>query len=313
MVDLRLLQTFRVLHAQGTVTAAARALNLSPSAVSQQLRQLSRQVDAELLEPDGRRLRLTASGQVLLDHANVLCAQWEKARTDLAGHQENRPQVLRLGGFATSIGSLLAPVAHSLLHSEPATQVRITEADTNECFEQILASHLDIAVLTPLTDGPAVDDPRFDQQLLLDDFVDLVVPADHPFAVQDHADLSATATEDWISPHHDQGRLIQALCATAGFTPRMVHHADDWHAVLTLISHGLGICLVPRLVPLATHPYAVRLPISGTQATFRRVLICVRRGSGHQRAIALGIQALRDRAAAVALLPRPPRPSTALE
>ncbi|MEV0778228.1 LysR family transcriptional regulator [Streptomyces sp. NPDC050428] len=297
MINLRLLQTLRVMHAQGTVAATARALNLSPSAVSQQLRQLSREVGAELWEPDGRRIRLTTAGCVLLYHADLLSAQWERARADLADHGGGSYRTLRIGGFATSIGPLLAPTAQALREASPSTRTTVADIDTRCCYEQLLAGKLDIAVLTPLPGSPPMDDPRFDQQPLMDDYVDLVVPAGHPLAGCARVELAKTADEDWIAPHHDQRRLIEALCAAAGFAPRMVHHADEWSAVLSLISHGLGICLVPRLVPLTTHPELVRLCVSGDPPPFRRVLTCVRRGSCSQPTISDGLAGLRARAA----------------
>jgi DNA-binding transcriptional LysR family regulator len=301
MVDLSLLQTFRVLEGQGTVTAAAQALNLSPSAVSQQLRQLSRQAGAVLLEPDGRRLRLTAAGRVLLGHADVLCAQWETARAELAQHDAPSHRTLRLAGFATSIGPLLAPVAGSLRRAVQPVEATVIETDTRNSYQQLLADRFDIAVLTPLFDSPPIDDARFDQDHLLDDVLDLVVPASHSFATLETIDLVATERETWISPHHDQGRLIHALCASVGFAPHTVHHADDWQAVLALVRHGLGVCLVPRLVSLDAHRGVVRLPLSGTPAPSRRILTCVRRGSSGQTAIADGLAALRQRAAQLSL------------
>lgn len=297
MVDLGLLQTFRVLQAQGTVTAAAHALHLSPSAVSHQLRQLSRQAGTPLLEPDGRRLRLTAAGRTLLGHADIICAQWEQARADLTRHDTHTHPALRLGGFATSIEPLLAPAAQDLRHAAAPLQATITEHDTHGAYRQLLANRIDIAVLTPLPDSPPADDPRFHHEPLLDDLLDLVVPEHHHLAAHDTADLTATEREHWIAPHHDQDRLIHALCTTAGFTPRTAHHADDWHAVLTLISHDLGICLVPRLVSLAAHPRLVRLPLQGHPPPSRRILTCVRRGSAAQGAIAEGLRALNAHAA----------------
>jgi DNA-binding transcriptional LysR family regulator len=309
MVDLGLLQTFRVLEEQGTVTAAAQALNLSPSAVSQQLRQLSRQAGAELLEPDGRRLRLTAAGRVLLGHADVMWAQWEQARADLAEHGAPSHRRLRLAGFTTSIGPLLAPAAEALLHADAhadahadkhagtQTRVTVTETDTRSSYQQLLAGRIDIAVLTPLSDSPPIDDVRFDQEHLLDDVLDLVVPARHALAAHDAVDLRAAEQETWISPHHDQGRLIHALCTAAGFVPRTEHQADDWQAVLALVRHGLGVCLVPRLVPLDAHPGLVRVPLNGTPPPARRILTCVRRGSAGQSVIAEGLRVLRALAA----------------
>ena len=300
MVDLGLLRTFRVLEDQGTVTAAAQALNLSPSAVSQQLRQLSRQAGATLLEPDGRRLRLTPAGRVLLGHADVLCAQWEAARAELAQQGATSRRTLRIAGFATSIGPLLAPVAENLQRADRPTRTTVTETDTRGSYQQLLADGFDIAVVTPLSDSPPTGDVRFDQAHLLDDVLDLVVPANHPLAARETIDLSAAERETWISPHHDQGRLIHALCIAAGFAPHTVHHADDWQAVLALVRHGLGVCLVPRLVSLDAYPGLVRLPLNGAPPPSRRILTCVRRGSSGQTAIADGLTALRERAAQVA-------------
>lgn len=297
VINLRLLQTLRVMNAQGTVAATARALNLSPSAVSQQLRQLSREVGAELWEPDGRRIRLTTAGCVLLHHADLLSAQWERARADLADHGGASYRTLRMGGFATSIGPLLAPTAQELREASPSTRTTVADIDTRHCYEHLLAGKLDIAVLTPLPGSPTMDDPRFDQQPLMDDYVDLVVPEGHPLAGRERVELCETADDDWISPHHDQSRLIEALCTAAGFAPRMVHHADEWSAVLSLISHGLGVCLVPRLVPLTTHPRLRRLCVGGDPPPFRRVLTCVRRGSESRPTISDGLRSLRARAA----------------
>ncbi|OKI02070.1 LysR family transcriptional regulator [Streptomyces sp. CB02923] len=299
MIDLRLLQTLRVLHAQATVTATARALNLSPSAVSQQLRQLSRQVGADLLVRDGRRLRLTEAGRVLLSHADALTAQWERVRADLSRHDSSPYRTLRVGGFATSMGPLLAPAAQALLREPRPVGALLTETDTDECFRQLLAGELDIAVLTPVPGSPPQDDERFDQQPLLDEFQDLAVPSGHPLAVRDHVELADAATEDWISAHHDQNRLARAVCTAAGFAPRMTHHAEEWHAVLAMVAHGLGVCLVPRLVSCAAHAGVVRVPVLGEPRPLRRVLTCVRRGSHRQAGIARGLAALRARAARV--------------
>lgn len=298
MIDLRLLQTLRVLNELGTVTATAQALHLSPSAVSAQLRQLAQQAGVEPLRQDGRRLRLTPAGLVLLHHADVLCNQWERARAELSEHSGEEHRTLRVIGFATAIGSLLAPVAADLRRRTPPVRAYLTDADTRDGYRLLLTGDADIAVITPLPDSPPVDDPRFDQQPLLDDYLDLVVPEGHALAGSGGpVDLGAAATEPWIAPHHDQARLIEVLCGAAGFAPHTEHHADDWSGVLVMIGHGLGVCLVPRLVPLAAG--LVRVPVRGTPPPYRRVLTCVRRDSDAQPAIAAGLAALRTRSAAL--------------
>ncbi len=218
---------------------------------------------ATLLVRDGRRLRLTPAGRVLLRHADGLFAQWERIQADLADEEGNQHTTLHIGGFATAFGALLTPATSALHHAAPPLRVRLTETDTAACYQQLLSWRIDIAVLTPLPDSPPVDEPRFDLQPLMDDQQDLVVPLDHPLAGLDVVDLPQTAAETWIAPHHDQHRLIESLCGVARFAPRTDHHAGDWPSVLALIAHGLGVCLVLRLVPLTAHPGVTRVPVRG--------------------------------------------------
>src|SRR6188472_3786060 len=82
MVDLRRLRALRAVADHGTLAAAADALHLTPSAVSQQLAALEREVGHALLEPAGRTVRLTGAARVLLEHANALFAQLERLEGD---------------------------------------------------------------------------------------------------------------------------------------------------------------------------------------------------------------------------------------
>jgi len=82
MIDVRRLRVLRELADHGTVAAAAAALHLTPSAVSQQLAALTRETGVRLVEPDGRRVRLTDAAQVLLGHAHVVFAQLEQAEVE---------------------------------------------------------------------------------------------------------------------------------------------------------------------------------------------------------------------------------------
>ena len=97
-IDLRRLRVLRELEQRGTVSATAAALHLTPSAVSQQLAGLSRDVGAPLLEKHGRGVRLTGQARVLLSHAVVVHEQLERARADLAAWDEGTIGEVRVGG-----------------------------------------------------------------------------------------------------------------------------------------------------------------------------------------------------------------------
>ncbi|MFF8785911.1 LysR family transcriptional regulator [Streptomyces sp. NPDC015125] len=296
MIDPRL-QTLRVLHTQGTVTATAAALHLTPSTVSQQLRQLSARLGLELLEPTGRKVRLTPAALALVEHADALFLRWEEARADLAGYADGVAGRLRITGVATAITGVIAPAAARLREELPRLAVEIGEdPDENRC-ELLLAGRADIAVVIVAEGAPSPDDARFLQHPVLQEPQDLLVPAGHRFAgqVAQGVTLAEAGGESWIRAGDpaDQHRLLLTACATAGFTPRVRHHAVDWSAVAALVAHGFGICLVPRLAPVPERYPVVRVPLRGEPLPVRRFVAAVRRGSERQPPIARGLAALR--------------------
>jgi DNA-binding transcriptional LysR family regulator len=288
MIDLRRLHVLRMLDEHGTVTAAAAALHLTPSAVSQQIRLLGHDIGVALLERVGRGVRLTPAARVLIGHADRLYADWERVLADASAAPAGG--ALRLCAFPTALAALLAPAAAEL---RDTLEVELAEAGNAECFALLLAGDADIAVVLPAPDAPPRDDPRFDQQPLLHDPFDLVVPADHPLASADAVDLTAAADEPWIGADRgDDSAIVLAACSAAGFAPRIAHDAKEWNGVVALVSHGFGVCLMPRLAPIPAHHRVVRIPLRGTPAPSRVVLTCVRRGSRGQPAIARGLAAL---------------------
>lgn len=293
MIDQRL-RTLRVVEHYGNVTRAAAALNVTPSTVSHQLRQLSRDLGVALLRPEGRGVRLTPAARVVVAHANVLCEDWERAEADLAQHVEGESMELRLCGVSSAVAGLLAPTA-SLLRTTPRAAVHVRQASCAESFALLLTDDADIAVVLATADNPPYDDVRFEQQVLLDDPVDLMVPRSHSLAGRPAVELAEAAHEPWIQDpaRADQYDLLRTACAAAGFTPRIAHHATEWFAISALVAEGFGVCLMPRLVPVPPEYAIARVPLRGAGTPYRRMLVAFSRGRQHQPGIAAGLDALR--------------------
>ncbi|HEY1967798.1 MAG TPA: LysR family transcriptional regulator, partial [Pseudonocardia sp.] len=299
MIDRRL-QVLRIVDQLGTITAAAASLHLTPSAVSQQLRQLSHEMGIALLEPDGRRIRLTPAAHALLRHADDLAARWEQARGELNAYAGEAGGMLRLSGFGSLFRTLLIPASQRLRAVDPLLEVRILEVETADSFQRLLTGDVDIAVTLPMLDGPTADDPRFEQQPLQDVPHDLLVPRDHPLAGETDVPLERLAHECWILPEQgscDQYDLVSVVCSTAGFTPRVAHNARDWAATFALVEAGYGVCIKPRTVPVEQGLAVVQVPLRAPVPR-RRLLTTTRRGSRGQRPIALGLDALAAAASA---------------
>jgi DNA-binding transcriptional LysR family regulator len=293
MIDRRL-HVLRMVAACGTVTGAAEALHYTPSAVSQQLRTLGKELGVDLVVQDGRRIRLTPAARVLLERADELFSTWETIRGEVALAAEEGSGTLRLCGFSTAAAALLPSVAASVHAAHPRCRVRIIEAEPEECFELLLADEADVAVVVATGTIPSTTDPRFEQRQLLEDPLDLLVPSSHRLAHEDSVLLGELVEEPWIMdrPGRPYHQLLQTACAAAGFSPAVAHIATEWDTGAALVAAGLGIALIPRLAHLPTGYPIVRVPLRGDPSPSRHILTGIRRGSAQQPLTALALETL---------------------
>lgn len=295
MIDLRRLQVLRAVHRHGTVTAAAAALHLTPSAVSHQLRELGRELKLTLIEPQGRGIRLTPVALVVIEHSDALLARWEEAQVALQAYRNGVGGRLRIAGFPTAMSGLIAPACALLNAEHPELSVQVTEVEAGVGFDQLLSHDADLLLISPSEGGPDPCDPRFDQQPLMSEPLDLLVAVGHPLAQQDGVGLSDAAAETWVLPAPgacDHQQRVMVHCAVAGFTPRVGHHAIEWSAISALVAHGLGISMIPRLAELPRDHAVVRVPLTDGSIPMRQILTCVRRGSRGHPLIQHGLEAL---------------------
>lgn len=299
MIDLRRLSVLRAVDYYGTVTAAARALHLTPSAASQQIRQLGRELGVRLLEPHGRKVRLSACARTLLAHADAIESRWQQAEAELHATGEEPAGLLRIAGFPTAMCRFLGPLTKTLRERYPHISVRLRETETPRCFDLLFNDTIDLAVVEAIPGNPASGDPRFEQHPLLDDPFDLLVPASHRLAGRQCAELAEVADEPWIiGAEGDALRAhVLAACSAAGFSPTIAHEACDASLVASLVDLGLGVALFPRLAQFQPDADVRRVAVAGT-APSRKFLTCTRRGGGQARAVATALRALHDLVAA---------------
>ncbi|OUC88137.1 LysR family transcriptional regulator [Streptosporangium minutum] len=185
MIETRRLRTLRAVADHRTVTAAAAALHLTPSAVSQQLVALEHEVGHRLLERDGRGVRLTSVGRILLGHANEVLAQLERAGADIAAYTTGTAGEVKVASFATAIGLVVAPAVGTLRDKEPGIQVRVLDAEGDQSLTMVLDGVVDVAVAVEYRGAPAEDDRRLSRIPLYSEPFDVVLPRGHPLADPD--------------------------------------------------------------------------------------------------------------------------------
>lgn len=223
--------------------AVAEAHNLTTSTVSQQIAALAREAGAQLIEPEGRRVRLTPAGQRLADHAVTILAAVDAARLDLDPEAEPSGTV-RVGGFATGLRVSLFPVVDDLAKQYPKVDFVISEYEPIEAFELLTDDDLDLALTYDYNLAPASVGPALETSPLWTVAWGLGVPVGYPDGPVDVADY---ADQTWIvnSRNTADEDAVRTLAAMAGFTPKIAHQIDSLDLVEDLIVAGYGVGLLP--------------------------------------------------------------------
>ena len=252
-LDLAALAIFRAVAQEGSVTRAAERLQRVQSNVTTRVRQLEADVSATLFLREGKRMALTAEGDLLLGYADRLLALAEEARQALRpGEPGGR---LRLGSMESTAASRLpAPLAR--LHQQwPAVALDLSTGPTQELLERLRAHALDAAfVAWPPGQPPdaALDTrPVFTEELLL------ALPPGHP-AVRGPQDVQPDTlavfeagctyrrmAQEWFAPRPAPLRLLEL---------------GSYHAILASVAGGSCAGVVPRSV-LALTPQAALLAV----------------------------------------------------
>lgn len=292
-VNLERLRALHALSEYGSVAAAAEALHLTPSAVSQQLAKLEREVGQGLLIRDGRGVRLTDPARRLADHACRVLVVLEEAQADL---EESRGAVygtLTIAAFATAARGLAPHLITAVGREHPQLVIRVSEQDPAESLPSLAHGTVDIAITQDWASARTVPPTNLAGTSLFDDLVDLAVPAGHPLARHETVDLHDLADERWISWREGStchGWLVSMLRAS-GIEPIIAHSVSEHPTQLALVAAGHGIGIVPRLGRGQVPPEVRILQLRPILA--RRVRAIWRSGADRRPAVAATLRALR--------------------
>ena len=290
-MDVERLRLLRELAERGTVSAAAEAMSLTPSAVSQQLKILQREAGVPLLEPDGRRLRLTDAGRILVTRTDEILAALDRAQADMDSYRTTPRGTVRVGIFGSGAAALLA----GLITQAAARGVEVLgrEFDQSSATVPALLADFDVVVVHHDERDPIDWSPRLDATFLLREPLEVLLPPRHRLATRKRVPLSELAHEPWIGVGWGLvfDDVLRSLATISGVNPRIVQRVNDLRVVEELVLAGIGIALMPRYSP--TVRGLVRKPLSGVHAA-RRIEAVTRTGAATRPAIAVVIDILKS-------------------
>ncbi|SDZ46886.1 DNA-binding transcriptional regulator, LysR family [Amycolatopsis xylanica] len=228
------------------ITRAAELLAVPQPTLSRRLAALGETLGAPLTAPHGRGIRLTRAGELLADAASDAVARLESGVRRVLEEVEPSSGHVVLG-FLHLLGRSLVP---SLLRdyraTHPGTRFTLVQGSRQNMLDRLRDGELDLALLAPT---PA--DPAFESCVLSEQEILLSVPSAHPLASRDEVTIAELADEEFVllEPGYGLRQITDALCAQAGFEPKIAFEGQESDTVRGLVAAGLGVALLPHFEP----------------------------------------------------------------
>ena len=220
------------------MAAAARALNITPAAVAQQIRSLEREIGAPLIARAGRTVSVTTAGTRILERSRVLLREVADLRT-VATDEETSGE-LRLGAGTNALTGILPDILARMVARFPLINVYIKPGYSPELYRAVESGELDAAIVLQ---APFALPKTCSWQLLREE--PLVVLAPQTLAHCDPHEL--LATQPFIRYDRKQwgGHQVNQYLQTVGITPHERFELNALNAIAVMVDRGLGVSLVP--------------------------------------------------------------------
>lgn len=257
MIDVKRLRVLRELSARGTVIAVADALDYSPSAVSQQLAALEREVGVPLFRRDGRTLALTAAARFLAEEADELLGHIERIESAMRSNQNEVSGSIRVATFQTAMLALLPQTLSRLRTEYPGLRVDVVQYEPEAGLFETWVRGFDLVIAEHYPAHAPIQFTGLDRQPLTHDRIELALP---PRGVNpefdDVAALIDAAALPWVmEPRPAASRhWAEQLCRTVGFEPDVRFETADLQAHLRLVESGNAAALLPGLIQIGAEP-----------------------------------------------------------
>ena len=275
MLDVRRMLLLVEAAERGSLTAAAEAAGITPSAASQQMSRLESEVGQPLLHRLPRGVQLTDAGEAVVARGRSIRRELRGAQADLDALARLDGGTLRLGSFPTVSASLLPLALTRFARKHPGLRTSVRSAMLAELLDLLHTGEVELAMLWDYG-WNRVDDPTLDVGHLLDDPTVLVVPANSELLDEPGISLGDLAGQQWIirADNHPVAEVLRRSCRLAGFDPIIAYESHDYQEAQAMVAAGLGIAIAPRLALTNRRP-DVRLVHFATDvpAPTRRILV----------------------------------------
>jgi len=253
------------------MTRAAEQLHLAQPGLTQNIQQLEEELGVLLIRRAGRKLSLTAAGEVFLKEAELSIQQFELAK--IAAQRAGRGEMGEVAiGFGSAAGLHVVPqLVKTFRERYPEVQVSLHELGAEAQLAALRSGDIDAAI------GYALPNPEFQYKELTPESLVALLPANHPLAQNESVAFGDFINEILVLPSSNIATVIYnaviAECAEAGFRPKFIQEVYTAQTAIGMVAAGLGISILPGSVRKITREGVVVKSLRNTRLEVRLLLL----------------------------------------
>ena len=245
-MELRHLRYFVAVAEELHFGRAAARLGIAQPPLSQQIRQLEREIGVDLFVR-ARRVALTEPGRVLLVEARAILQRVAAATLAAQRAQRGETGALAVGVVASATYGVVPRIFRTFRARHPDVALTLAVMRSAEQAAALRAGQIQLGLARP-----PFGDETLRSETLLEEPVVVALPAGHRLATRHALRLRALADEPFVLFPRDRrpgwSDFVRGLCRAAGFEPRIGEEATELATAMTLVASGVGVTLVPASV-----------------------------------------------------------------
>lgn len=274
-MELRTLRYFVTLAEELHFGRAAQRLSITQPPLSLAIRALEDELGVQLFARNRRQVALTHAGKVFLEQARAVLARAGDAVALARAADRGEVGRLVIGFMSASVYTLLPPVLREFAASHPRVRLELRELTLPQQRAALRRGDIHAGFVRP-----PVTDAELAAEVLLQEPLRVALPAGHRLTALRRIGAARLRDEPFVMFQRAPGLVLHDLvlgfCLQQGFTPRVAQEASQSHAVVGLVSAGIGVALVPsstqeiRLRGVEFRPLREKSPLVGTALAWRR-------------------------------------------
>ena len=234
---------------------AAQKLGMLPASFGRHIKLLEEGLGGQLLSRTTRHVELTDAGREFVFQARELVERADRIERMFREGTHRKSRVLRIGAIDSAAAGLMPQLLPKVREDFPEIDIELLEQKTIRLLPRLLSGRLDIAIVRP----PEISDKRLDFMRIFSETAVVAMPDDHPLSARKIVSVADLVDQPFIVP--DRGSrphshdLTIKLFLDAGYTARIAQIAEEKQTIVSLVSTGVGLAIVPK--------WASRLAVGG--------------------------------------------------